>query len=340
MLRRGCSRCSLHLYHIVPCRLERASKARLAWSVENPGSKANKRRTLCTTNSATTLRKLEGRLELRCTRILRYCRLARWRLYPRSHQRRPRSRARPCPEKSIEPAYQDSVSTPGANLNVLNSRPSSGRAAGTDVSMTAGVRFAGLARSAAAVHCERAAVHFPRAEGRRWHARGTVHSPIELGAQQLTRGFDGELGIDDFATASPRHSCGTEPVAKAATCGGQGSASPWISSAHMYLPHVEAASDTCCAISRTLASTRHPRPCRTCRGNSQAWGRDGRCVSREGVSPLRPPARRCGTPLTQTAGPQCLCRAHSTCRHQSPCSVRRYNRSLVHMAKSKRSMLG
>ena len=48
-----------------PCRLERASKARLAWSVENPGSKANKRRTLCTTNSTTTLRKLEGRLELR-----------------------------------------------------------------------------------------------------------------------------------------------------------------------------------------------------------------------------------------------------------------------------------
>ena len=49
----------------VPCRIERASKARLAWSVENPGSKANKRRTLYTTNSATTLRKLEGRLELR-----------------------------------------------------------------------------------------------------------------------------------------------------------------------------------------------------------------------------------------------------------------------------------
>ena len=49
----------------VPCCLERASKARLARSVENPGSKANKRRTLCTTNSATTLRKLEGRLELR-----------------------------------------------------------------------------------------------------------------------------------------------------------------------------------------------------------------------------------------------------------------------------------
>ena len=47
------------------------------------------------------------------------------------------------------------MSTPGANLNALNSRPSSGRAAGTDVSMTAGVRFAGLARSAAAVHCER-----------------------------------------------------------------------------------------------------------------------------------------------------------------------------------------
>ena len=158
--------------------------------------------------------------------------------------------------------------------------------------MTADVRFAGLVRSAAAVHCERAAVHFPRAEGRRWHARGTVHSPIELGAQQLTRGFDGELGIDDFATASPRHSCVTEPVAKAATCGGQGSASPWISSAHMYLPHVEAASDTCCAISRTQASTRHPRPCHTCRGNSQVWGRDGRCVSREGVSLLRPPARR------------------------------------------------
>ena len=145
----------------VPCRLERASRARLAWSVENPGSKASKRRTLCTTNSATTLRKLEGRLELRCTRILRYCRLARWRLYPKSHQQRPRSRARPCPEKSIEPANQDSVNTPGANLNVLNSRPSSGRAAGTDVSMTASVRFAGLARSAAAVHCERAAVHFP-----------------------------------------------------------------------------------------------------------------------------------------------------------------------------------
>ena len=132
----------------VPCRLERASKARLAWSVENPGSKANKRRTLCTTNFSTTLCKLEGRLELQCTRILRYCRLARWRLYPRSHQRRPRSRARPCPEKSIEPAYQDSVSTPGANLNELNSRPSSGRTAGTDVPMTAGVRFAGLARSA------------------------------------------------------------------------------------------------------------------------------------------------------------------------------------------------
>ena len=110
--------------------------------------------------------------------------------------------------------------------------------------------------------------------------------------------------------------------------------------ASMYLPHVEAASDTCCAISRTLASIRHPRPCRTCRGNSQAWGRDGRCATREGVSPLRPLARRCGTPLTQTAGPQCLCRAHTTCRHQSPCSVRRYNRSLVHMAKSKRSMLG
>lgn len=52
--------------------------------------------------------------------------------------RRPRSRARPCPEKSNEPAYQDSVSTPGANLNVLNSRPSSGYAAGIDVSMTAG----------------------------------------------------------------------------------------------------------------------------------------------------------------------------------------------------------
>ena len=33
----------------VPCRLERASKARLAWRVENPGSKANKRRTSCTT---------------------------------------------------------------------------------------------------------------------------------------------------------------------------------------------------------------------------------------------------------------------------------------------------
>ena len=99
----------------VPCRLERASKARLAWSVENPGSKANKRRTLCTTNSATTLRKLGCRLEPRCTRILRYCRLARWRLYPRSHQRRPCSRARPCSKKSIEPAYQDSVSTPVAN---------------------------------------------------------------------------------------------------------------------------------------------------------------------------------------------------------------------------------
>ena len=77
----------------VPCRLERACKARLAWSVENPGSKANKRRTMCTTNSATTLRKLEVRLELQCTRILRYCRIARWRLYPKSHQRRPRSRA-------------------------------------------------------------------------------------------------------------------------------------------------------------------------------------------------------------------------------------------------------
>ena len=107
-----------------PPRTSKQSATRLECG--EPGLKANKRRTLCTTSSATTLRKMEGRLELRCTRILWYCRLAKWRLYPRSHQRRPRSRARPCPEKSIEPAFHDSVSTPGANLNVLNSRASSG----------------------------------------------------------------------------------------------------------------------------------------------------------------------------------------------------------------------